>query len=105
VAKRISKDTIRVQNGVISNCKHNVPKGMLEIICEFKDLDFIREVGVGKFKPSKKEKGGILVGFDDRGKSYLVNVTNGGYEQKFYLGVHSKKEEYEQIIKDVLTKL
>jgi hypothetical protein len=99
-----ARDTLRIHSEH-QNCKHNIPRVMLEVIYEFKNLDFVQEVGLGKFLSSSKKSYGRLVGFNDVGKNYLVSVVRQGYEQKFFLRVDSKKEEYEQRISELLTKL
>ncbi|MFH1364967.1 MAG: hypothetical protein ABIH28_00065 [archaeon] len=104
MSKSKAKETIRVQNG-FQNRKHNIPKCMLEVICEFRNLEFIQEIGLGRFLPSTRKMKGKIAGFSDNGRGYLVSVVRGGYEQKFYLRVDSKKEEYEQGIREILTKL
>jgi len=43
MGKTKSRDTIRVQEP-FHNGKHNIPRKMLEIICGFKDLEFLEKM-------------------------------------------------------------
>lgn len=102
MSKDKSLDTRLYHGNGKFNGNHNCPREFFKIYESIKELDFVKFLGIGKFRQTKKGKNLEIIGYDENKNSYVVNIIGEKYEQRLFVKVDERKIEYERILKNFI---
>ena len=84
------------------NRRHTVPREFLNVYEKIKDLNFVKELGIGHYnEKNNKEKKLEIKGFDDLKKGYVVDLHGEKFRQRIFIKVDENKPNYRKTLEDI----